>query len=249
MNLSGISVVLVRPEENRNIGAVCRAMANSGMSSLRIIGKKEDYDDEKIRVLAIHAAYIWEQASFFSSITQACADCIFSAGTTRRRGKNRKGKLLLPEELAEQVFRTPSEDYGGEPHRNCAVVFGNERTGLTDEELAECTLGVTIPASQNFGSLNLSHAVQIICYTLFRAARPCSPGFTPLPLARLDNTLKTITASLEKIGFFTQIGPAGMHRFWRSILSRAALSEGEAAYLEYIFSKTAGLAGKNREEK
>ena len=51
-----------------------------------------------------------------------------------------------------------------------AVIFGNERTGLTDEQLDECNLGVTIPSSDNFGSLNLSHAVQIMSYHLFRKA-------------------------------------------------------------------------------
>ncbi|MDR3284989.1 MAG: RNA methyltransferase [Treponema sp.] len=237
MELHGISVVLARPEESRNIGAVCRALANSGINSLRIVGQRENYDDEKIRVLAIHAADIWEKAVFFSSITDACADCVFSAGTTRRRGKNRKGKLLLPEELAEQA----SSLSGG----RCAVVFGNERTGLIDSELAECTIGVTIPASAGFASLNLSHAVQIICYTLFRSAKHFSPGSISIPLSRLDKTVGAITRSLAKIGFFTQTPPTAMEQFWRNILSRAALSEGEAAYLEHVFTKAAGLAGQN----
>ena len=243
MDLNKIIIVLVRPEESRNVGAVCRAMANSGISTLRIVGKREDFDGEHVRVLAIHAAGIWEKAQFFDDITQATADCTLAAGTTRRRGKKRKGKLLLPEEcaaLAARVTGTNAEDGG-----RIAIVFGNERTGLTDDELAACTVGVTIPASPAFASLNLSHAVQIICYHLFRAQATASPGYIPLTLERLDHTVMTIADDLQKIGFFTLAGRPDMERFWRMILSRAALSEGEASYLEKLFDKIAGLVGRN----
>ena len=75
MDLSQTVIVLCRPEESRNIGATCRAMANAGITQLRIVGHREDYNEEKIRILAIHATYIWEQATFFDSITAATADC------------------------------------------------------------------------------------------------------------------------------------------------------------------------------
>ena len=64
MNLDNIVIVLSRPEEPRNIGAVCRAMANNNIHTLRIVGKKENIDIEKVHVLAIHAAYIFDQAQF-----------------------------------------------------------------------------------------------------------------------------------------------------------------------------------------
>lgn len=238
MNLSNIAIILARPEEARNIGATCRAMANNGIRTLRIVGKRGDYDDERVRVLAIHAASIWEEAQFFGSITAATSDCAMSAGTTRRRGKKRKGKLFLPEEFA--AFANGSSDSA-----RIALVFGNERTGLTDEELLECTSGVTIPSHPDFASLNLSHAVQIMCYHLFRMASGAQRGYTPVDLARLDKTVDCISASLRKIGFFTQAGQSDMERFWRGILSRAALSEGEAQYIEKTFVKAAGLAQRN----
>lgn len=238
MDLSQTCIVLCRPEESRNIGAVCRAMANSGLSRLRIVGCREEYDDQKVRVLAIHSASIWEAAQFYDSITQATRDCSFVAGTTRRPGKKRKDKLLLPEELAHLATRVP----GG------AVVFGNERTGLTDAELAECTMGVTIPSHKDFGSLNLSHAVQIIGYALYRAASLHSPGSTPVTMNRLDGTIRVIADDLQKIGFFSVTGRDDMERFWRGILARAALSEGECKYMEKIFNKAAGLAQRHRQE-
>lgn len=256
MNLSNVTIVLAHPEESRNIGSVCRAMANADISDLRIVGNRSDYNEEQIRILAIHAVPIWENARFFDTITAATADCTLAAGTTRRRGKKRKGKLLLPEEFAELAAQITDAGNGSRAVSQCtpaserppraAIVFGNERTGLTDEELDECTLGVTIPSSENFASLNLSHAVQIICYELFRQSKPHYTGYTPLPLSRIDKTVATITDNLQQIGFFKITGKPDMEKFWRGILSRAAISESEAQYIEKIFTKAVGLASSKK---
>lgn len=241
MNLKNIVIVLDHPDESRNIGAACRAMANNDISDLRIVGKIEDYDIEHIHVLAIHAGPIFDNAHFYSSIREATADCTICAGTTRRRGKKR-GKLLLPEEFA--TMTSPVSEAA-----KVAVVFGNERTGLTDDQLDECNLGVTIPSSDDFGSLNLSHAVQIMSYHMFRQNlsenNPEFRGYTPLTLDRVDKSVQVITDNMQKIGFFKMPGREDMENFWRSILSRASLSESEAQYLEKTFSKMAGLAAKN----
>lgn len=236
MNLKNVVIVLSRPEESRNVGSVCRAMANSSIGALRIVGKRKDFDDQKVRTLAIHAANIWENAQFFDSITQAASDCAVCAGTTRRRGKKR-GRLLLPEEFAESAAPILQ-------NAKAAVVFGNERTGLTEDELKECTLGITIPSSDNFPSLNLSHAVQIVAYSLFRATNTSSKSEI-IPLERLDKTVEKISQNLETAGFFKLAGKDDMERFWRGILSRAALTEGEAAYIERTFDKISGLFKKS----
>lgn len=289
MNLKNVVIVLDHPDESRNIGAVCRAMANNDIKTLRIVGSKENYDIEHIHVLAIHAGYIFDNAEFFENLTDAVKDCCICAGTTRRRGKKR-GKLLLPEEFAREAAKitdagTDTESGAGTGAANfytgaagtgtgggvgsgaaiatsagigtdaatgigtgggkIALVFGNERTGLTDEQLDECTMGVTIPSSDDFGSLNLSHAVQIMCYQLFRQNRGEIRGYNPINLERLGSTVKTISTSLEQIGFFKLAGRNDMEMFWRDVLSRANLSEGEAQYIEKTFTKMAGLAKKN----
>ena len=102
MNLNNIVIILDHPDESRNIGAACRAMANNDICELRIVGNRKDYDIEHIHVLAIHAGGIFDNAKFYSSIREATQDCTICAGTTRRRGKKR-GKLLLPEEFAVQA--------------------------------------------------------------------------------------------------------------------------------------------------
>ena len=86
-------------------------------------------------------------------------------------------------------------------------------------------------------------------YHLFRknleATHQTYRGYTPLTLERLDRTVAEITDNMKKIGFFKMPGREDMENFWRNILSRASLSEGEAQYLEKTFNKMAGLAAKN----
>ena len=243
MKLNNIVIVLDHPDESRNIGAACRAMANNDIGELRIVGNKSNYDIEHIHVLEIHEGAIFDKAQFYSSIKEATADCTVCAGTTRRSGKKR-GKLLLPEEFADQMSSVT------EQNARIAVVFGNERTGLTDEQLDQCTAGITIPSSNSFGSLNLSHAVQIICYHLFRKKLSERSGgykgVTPVSLERIDDTVQKMTDDLQKIGFFKMPGREDMENFWRSILSRSAITESEAQYLEKTFSKIAGLSEKKK---
>lgn len=247
MKLENIYIVLSRPEESRNIGAACRAMANNGIKHLRIVGKREDFDDERVRILAIHAVNLWDNCEFFPSITEAIKDCAIAFGTTRRKGKKRRDTYYFPEDAAEKADELTSSD------AKVAVIFGNERTGLTDEEVNECTGAVTIPSCEEFASLNLSHAVQIISYHMFRQNEKTSrgitgSGFSPVPLSRVQSAVKSITDNLQKIGFFKITGREDQERYWIDILSRAALSEGEIKYLEKIFSKASGLSAKNKTE-
>jgi tRNA/rRNA methyltransferase len=222
-------------------------MANNDILDLRIVGKKSDYDEEKIRILSIHAFSIWENARFFDSLEDAISDCSVAAGTTRRRGKKRKEFLVFPEEFAKMT-----EQLCDSANSKIALIFGNERTGLTDEELEVCTIGVNIPSSEDFGSLNLSHAVQVICYTIFRQVslteeNKFATGYTPIEIERLNKTVSIISENLKKIGFFKITGQEDMENFWKSILSRAMLSEGEAKYIEKMFVKASGLANKNKD--
>ena len=231
-------IILCRPAESRNIGSVCRAMKNMALKDLVIVGSKEDYNEEQVSILSVHAQEIWNNARFCSTLKEAVADCVWTAGTTRRRGKNRKEWLLLPEDFIQRCNQIPQGPIG--------IVFGNERTGLTDEELSECNAGLTIPANGRDGSLNLSHAVQIICYELFRSSTNLSQGYIPVTNKRLNKTIESISSNLQKMGFFKIAGKEDMELFWRSILSRAALSEGEAAYIEKTFSKAGGLFSKTQ---
>lgn len=242
--MHNLIIILCRPENSQNIGACCRALMTMGVSHLRIVGKKEDYSETEVKRVAVHATAIWENAVFFPSLQQAIADCTLATGFTKRRGKKRKQSLLLPEEFATKALQAQGF---------VAAVFGNEKTGLTDEELNLCTTGGTIPSNPDFGSLNLSHAVQVITYTYFREKVnkgknniTISPSSTPLSIQNLQTTTNIICNNLKKIGFFSLTGKNDMERFWLSLCSRAMITKGESAYLEKIFKKIAGLLTKKQ---
>lgn len=231
-----IRIVLVRPKESRNVGAACRAMKNMGFTSLWIV-MDTLLDPNAARTLAHYAVDILENAVIVPDLKDALADVALVAGTTRRRGKKRKYFSVFPEQLAERAAAAGSG--------KVAVLFGNEDTGLTDDELGLCHLAVTIPSPPDFPSLNLSHAVQLVCYQIFRElSRSRLTPFSPIASGELDALVSVIARSLKAVGFFSLVGPQNMSVFFKDILGRAGLSVNEARRLETVFKKIAGLVTK-----
>ncbi|MDR0785454.1 MAG: RNA methyltransferase [Treponema sp.] len=234
MNLSDVVIILVRPEESGNVGAVCRAMKNCGLSRLRLAGASA-LDEAVIRARAVHAVDVWEKAGIFDALAPALADCGVVVGATRRRG-HKRGLSMLPEETARFLQSRRG---------SAALVFGNERTGLEDEEIALCGLSSHIPTAEDFPSLNLSHAVQIFAYELFRAlgaSKPVPGEWTPMDMAKITELASSITDSLALLGFYKQRGREYQEKFFRDVVSRAGLSIKEGAYMKDIFAKAAQLA-------
>ncbi|MDR1307719.1 MAG: RNA methyltransferase [Treponema sp.] len=247
MRLEEITIVLVRPSEPGNTGAVCRAMKNMGLSRLRIaaselpFGPGSPAELEKLLARAVHAGNIWEGAEHFNTLEAALADCTISVGTTRRRGRRRKSNTLSARELAEFLAVRQGR---------AALVFGNERTGLEGEELERCNLASHIPVSSAFPSINLSHAVQIYAYELYRTlAGPDTGGPDPVPgqwvpMARpeIDTLVHKICGALAGMGFYRHPGREEQARFLRDLIARAGLSRSEGRYLENIITRAGRLS-------
>ncbi|MDR3302530.1 MAG: RNA methyltransferase [Spirochaetaceae bacterium] len=243
MKLKDVRIVLCRPSEPGNVGAVCRAMKNMGLSSLRLVAPL-NMDDELIRARTVHAEDIWEGALYFETLREALADCSLAIGTSRRRGKRRKDISLAPREAALYLKNYPATE-----NFPAALVFGNERTGLENEELALCTLSSHIPANDAFPSLNLSHAVQVYAYELAVALSPDADKpqrgkWEPVPQRTIDELCTSICDSLSSIGFYTHTARDEQHDFFRDIFSRAALTEFESGHIQKIFRKAARLTNE-----
>jgi len=230
-NLARIQIVLVEPQDGANVGAVCRAMKTMGMNRLAIVGDK-DYDLERVRMMAIHAFDLYQNHQRWATLPEALQDSVLAVGTSRRRGKNRKYFAITPEQLAERIAATGPG--------TISIVYGREADGLTDAELAACHMSVRIPTSEAFPSLNLAQAVQIVAYVLFRANQPVA-GWEPVAQDRIEELTHTIGDSFDRIGFYKQDERPEVERFFRDILARATLSEGEAARLQKMFIKMARL--------
>jgi len=178
---------------------------------------------------------VLDRAVRCSGLEEAIRDAVLVVGITRRRGKWRKYFALSPEQLAERIA---SIEEGP-----CAVVFGNEASGLNDHDLSRCHLSAQIRSSPAFPSLNLSHAVQIITYQIFRrlAEERGTKTFRPLPHSELGALISLMIASLTNIGFFTQGDPDELAVFLRDIFARAELEKREAERLAGIFRRISGL--------
>jgi tRNA/rRNA methyltransferase len=232
-------VVLVRPEDGANVGAVCRAMKTMGLTRLVLVDLTAGrLDINRVKHVSVHAFDIFEDALFKSGLDEALSDSVLSAGFTRRQGKRRKYISYLPEQLIEKTSKLHSGEV--------SLVFGNERTGLTEDELNCCDCSVTVPSDPRFPSLNLSHAVQIITYLLFRSeaeAKETTSAARNHPVSRneLETTVASVTGALERTGFFTLTGKEEMARFLRDIFARALISPAEAERLESLFQKIADL--------
>jgi tRNA/rRNA methyltransferase len=220
-------------------------MKNMACYDLRITGRKEDFSDEQVRTLAVHAADIWETATFYEptidGLKAAIADCSIAAGTTRRMGIKRKSWGMTPEQFVRQIHDT------GE--RKSAIVFGNERTGLTDEELDCCTIAVNIPSHEAFPSLNLSHAVQLMTYSLYREYDEKHRGYEPISIGRIKKLVGSVSDDLDRVGLFRNMGQDSNDRFLESVFTRAALSEREAQRLEKMFKKIAYIKTESDQDK
>jgi tRNA/rRNA methyltransferase/tRNA (cytidine32/uridine32-2'-O)-methyltransferase len=253
MFLSDFVVILSRVSEPGNVGAVCRAMKNMGLSRLRLAAPGP-MDEALIRTRAVHAGEIWEQARVFDTLAAAGADCSLLIGTTRRRGRKRKNVSMEPRTLAawlrDRLVTTPAP-LAAPLAGPIALVFGNERAGLEDAELDLCNIASHIPVSDAFPSLNLSHAVQIYAYELFLAfggtaagPEPVKGEWTPLNRTQAEALTASITGTLASLGFYKHPGREEQTRFLRDLICRAGLTEREGKYLGNIFAKAARLGSR-----
>ncbi len=240
-DLSSFVIVLCRADEAGNVGAACRAMKTMGLERLVLAGPP-DYDKDRVAMMAVHAFDVYEKAERFPDLGSALAGRRLSAGFTRRRGGQRKNFSQPVEEFAGMAALGAAEG-------DVALVFGNERSGLSTEELALCSLAVHIPSSPAFASLNLAQAVQVACWELRRQAS--GQGRGGYAAARHEEVAAAVTRAsvhLAELGFFRLNQGDELKEFLRDVAERAALSVAELRYFEAFIHKMAGLAGKGRED-
>lgn len=212
--MSELTVVLVEPRTPANIGMVCRAMANFGVTHLRLVNPC-DHLDPMAKRLAVDAAPLLERAEIFESLTAAIADQHMSVATTRRSGRYR-GELVELRALAEQQQSRPADT-------RIALVFGREDSGLTLEEVGTCQHAACIETTGELGSLNLAQAVLLFLYELTRTPSAPPPGQKNLPtLADTEQLFSEVDSLLDRIAYLNPQRPDAVMRPLRSLLTRAA---------------------------
>jgi tRNA/rRNA methyltransferase len=237
--LERIAIVLVEPREPGNIGAAARAMANMGLSRLVLV-RPADHRGADASKMALAAKPLLDAAVVVDDLAQALAGIGFVAGTTRRTGAGRRGRIT-PRQLAAEVPALAAAN-------DVAILFGREDSGLTNEELQYCQRLVTIPSSRGFGSLNLAQSVLAVAYELFVAAGAPAPAGGAAPARRAPGAdLEGLFAQMERvlltIGYLDPANPAHMMRVFRRLLGRAGLDAREVRALRGIFRQVDWYVG------
>jgi len=234
--LGGPAVILVRPQLAENIGAVARAMLNFGLTELRLVAPRDGWPNEEARAMASRADEVLEQARLFETTEAALAGLQLVIATSARRRD--MAKPVLRPRAAAAALRAAAA--AGEA---AGLVFGAERAGLDNDDLARAHAVVEVPANPAFASLNLAQAVLLMGYEWFQAGLPETPGRAGLERApaataeEFEAFFARLEAALDAAGYFRppEKRPS-MLRNLRNLFVRAHLTDQEVRTLHGLLS-------------
>jgi tRNA/rRNA methyltransferase len=194
-------VVLVEPQLGENIGAAARAMANFGLERLRLVKPRQRWPNDKAVMMAAGADRILDGAVIYGSLEAAIADCAFVLAATARAHDQAKPVVGAAEAAAEMADHVAAGE-------TVAIVFGRERNGLENDEVALADRILTLPVNPAFASLNLAQAVVVVAYEWFKLATGGKLPFTapeksaPAPKQQLLAFFAALERELETVEFF-----------------------------------------------
>lgn len=239
--LENIRIVLVNTSHPGNIGAAARAMKNMGLSRLYLVDPAEHPTYEAFS-RAAGADDVLGDAVVADSLADALQGCTWVAGASARL-RTVKWPVYEPRECANLSIEHALQS-------DVAIVFGRERTGLTNEELEMCKGLVHIPANPEYSSLNVAAAVQVLCYEirmafLQHAEKSDSQTKTakadmPATTDQLESMYAHMFEAMEDIRFFGTSNPEVIMRRLKGLFNRAQTTKREVAILRGIFSAAQG---------
>ena len=247
MNLDNIRIVLVNTTHPGNIGGVARAMKNMGLSRLYLVAPRK-YPDEQAVWRAASAGDLLENAVVTDTVEEAIADCQFVVGTSARE-RRIPWPLLDPRQCAGRIDPVSERE-------QVAVLFGREDRGLTNEELQLCNLHLNIPTSDDYSSLNLAMAVQIVCYELrMLLVQPQLPANEDdewdTAFATVENMERFylhLEQALTDIEFLNPAAPRQLMSRLRRLYGRVRLDEMELNILRGILTETQKWVARGRDK-
>jgi tRNA/rRNA methyltransferase len=159
-------IILVEPQLGENIGMCARAMLNCAVTELRIVNPRDGWPSEPAIKACSGADVVLNNVKLYTSTKDAIADLEFVLATTaRERGMTKK--VYSPEEAAKEIRR-----HNASGTQKCGILFGRERTGLENDEVAMSNAILNIPLNPGFSSLNLAQAVLLVCFSWLAADNP-----------------------------------------------------------------------------
>jgi tRNA/rRNA methyltransferase len=219
----GPVIVLVRPQLAENIGMVARAMANFGLDRLRLVAPRDGWPKKGVRQAASGAVHVLDGATLHENVRDAVGDLHKVFATTARERGQAKAITGADDAAAEIALRIGAGEQVG-------ILFGPERTGLENDEIALADAVITFPVNPAFASLNLAQAVLLMGYEWFKRAHagPASPEPKSPPASRemVLSFFDYLEAELDAVEFFTPDHKRPvMVRNMRNIFHRLAMTE------------------------
>lgn len=237
-DLSRVAVVLSRTSHPGNIGAAARAMKTMGLADLVLVAPRR-FPHEEATAMAAGAADVLERARVVPDLESALADRSLAVGfSARRRDLSHAPREWR--ELAPDVLAVPGR---------LALVFGNETSGLANDELLRCQRFATFATNPAYGSLNLAAAVQLAAYEVAMAIRAFEPavatGRSPATVADLEGLHAHLNESLVACGFLDPAKPGRLDERMRRLASRLTLEREEVDLLRGMLR---ALSGARRDD-
>jgi len=231
---SNIRIVLCQTSHPGNIGSTARAMKTMGLNRLYLVRPKH-FPDNEANALAVNAADVLETAVVTHTLEEALGDCQFVIGVSGKQ-RSLSQQVISVREAATEVKQLAA-------HQEIALVFGTEMSGLSNEEADRCHLLATIPANPEYTSLNLSQAVQIMCYELRMAITTGELHYEekPAELATqedLERFYEHMREVLEQIGYINPRAPKKLFERLRRLYARTRLEKEEVNLLRGILTLT-----------
>ncbi len=247
MLAEGPAIILVEPQLGENIGMVARAMANFGLAQLRLVRPRENWPNSKAQATASGASHIIERARLFDSVEGAVGDLRHVYATTARPRDMIKA-VLGPAEAAARLRRHFRANIPA------GILFGRERWGLNNDEVALCDAIVTFPVNPAFASLNIAQATLLMSYEWLQSGDGGQTPFAEPPEApatreQLANFTRHLEAALDDADYFYP--PEKREKMalnLRNIFTQAALKEREIRTLHGVVASLERRWQKRREE-
>lgn len=227
-----IRMVLVEPSHPGNIGAAARAMRTMCLDTLVLV-RPARFPHADARARASGALDVLDNARVTESLDEALQGCTLVVGTSARR-RDLGPPTLTPRECAARLWQAPAET-------DVALLFGRERTGLSNEEVGRCHFLVHIPANPDYSSLNLAAAVQILAYELFLAHGAAVPLPTdnesvPAGAEQMEGLFAHLESAAVGSGFLDPEHPKFLMRRLRHLFNRAQPDQREINILRGLLN-------------
>ena len=240
-------VVLVQPQLGENIGAVARAMFNCGLTRLSLVSPRDGWPNERAWTTAAGADLVLAEAQVFDTLEAAVAGLDAVYATTARR-RDLVQRIVNPRQAARELRAHARHGNGS------GLLFGPERTGLTNDQMVLADTVITLPLNPIFSSLNLAQAVLIHAYEWWMASLDVVPdaelytGASRLATkAEIGNLFAHVERELDVGGFFPNLEKRpNMVRNIRALLQRARMTEQEVRSFHGMITAMSGKSGPRR---